>query len=285
VGTPIALDPALTPVTGVISHNGRNLYLGVGNTVAGFENGAVIHYRIGHGGVPVQQGAPVSMGLPTDGAAEPIISPDGKWLYVASYVASAIVTFAIHPDGSLSSQPVGRMDVGYGPITPIISPNGRFLYITNELNQTIRGFAIEPNGSLKPVPGSPFASGSIPHNFVFSADGKYLYSANTAGSDISGLTTGGGSISAFAVQQDGALVPLPGSPYRSLPGPITVNMSTSGQWLYVTSSPQSGADRAVELSSYKINADGTLDMSQAHSVATGQQAADGPETVVIPAQH
>lgn len=282
VGTPIALDPALTAVTGAISPDGRNLYLGVGVGVAGFNNGAVMHFRIGRNGVPVQQGAPVPLGLSTDGAAEPIIAPDGKSLYVASYLAESIVRFAIHRDGSLSSQPIDRTPAGSSPITPVISPNGRFLYIDNELSQTIRAFAIEADDSLQEVPGSPFASGYIPHNFAFSKDGKYLYSANTGGDSPDGLQTGDGSISAFAVHHDGSLIPLPGSPYPSLAGPVMVNRSTDGNWLYVTSSPQSGTGRAVMLTSYKISRDGTLDLSRTHSLATGQQVADGPETVVLP---
>ncbi|MCG3753938.1 beta-propeller fold lactonase family protein [Amycolatopsis sp. Poz14] len=283
VGQPLDLAAGLTPVSAAFSHDGRDLYLGVGNIVAGFVNGAVLHFRIGDDGTPVQQGGPVALGLPLDGAAEPIVSPDGKSLYVASYLASSIVRFAIQPDGSLSGKPVDRVTGVSTPITPAVSPDGRFLYIADEQSQSITAFRIRPDDSLEPVPGSPFPTGAIPHNFVFSSDGKHLYSANTAGASPAGLLTGDGSVSAFDVRDDGSLAPLPGSPYRTLAGPIMVNRSTDGRWLYVTSSRQLVGDKKVMFSSYPIRPDGTVDTSAAHSVETGQQTADGPEAVVLPA--
>lgn len=281
IGAPLLFDPSVTPMLGDISADGQDLYFGYGNITAAFVNGGVMHFRISKDGQPTQVDE-VPLGLPIDGVPQPRISPDSKWLYVPTYFASAIVRFALNRDGSINPTPVDRVITGAAPINPIFSPDDRFLYVALEHTHQIAGYEIQKDGSLSAVPGSPFLSGSIPHNFVFSEDGTTLYSANTAGSIIAGLQTKEGSISAFDVAEDGSLTPLPGSPYPAQPGAMAVNRSSDGRWLYLTSSPQAGADDDVVLTSYRIRRDGTLNWSRSRSIKTGLHAADGPQLMILP---
>lgn len=302
--TPVAAGTTL--VTGWFSRDGRDLYYGAGTGPAGFDAGSasVLHYRIGANGVPAQIGDPVKLGGPNDGVPEPILSKDGKWLYVIAFdtskaaggfmtnAPSVVVRFAVNPDGSLSA-PIDRTVVGGRPITPIIAPDGKTLYIDMEFDNNITALTINADGSLTPVPGSPFRAGAIPHNFSFAHGGRFLYAGNTGGTPTSdsfptnlGNLGKEGSINGYQVGPNGALAPLPGSAFKSEPGAMTVNVSSDNKHLFLTSSPQGSLtgqkpwEDFVRFTSYPINEDGTLGEPR-QSVVTGLHTADGPETVLI----
>jgi len=273
-GEPLRLPRRYTPVTLAISNDGRNLYLGVGRGPAGFFRGRIAHFRIGSDGLPRTAGLPILLGRFTDGAAQPLISPNGRNVYVASVIAKALVRLQIREDGSLS-QPVERtISSGVFPITPAFSLDGRFLYVANEQSKSITGFRVADDGSLAELPGSPYPTGKIPHNPILSKDGRFIYFANTLSDNIT----------AYAVRSDGELAPLPGSPFASPPGPATLSRSTDGTWLYLVSSPIFKGGSKVVVTSYRIQSDGTLARSEHPSAHTGLRFADGPSSVVLPAE-
>ncbi|GEM31273.1 hypothetical protein NN3_22800 [Nocardia neocaledoniensis NBRC 108232] len=268
----LRLPRRLTPVSMVVSDDGRNLYLGVGRGPAGFFFGAMAHFRLDENGIPAMAGVPVSLGKILDGAAQPIFSPDRKSLYVASVMAKAVVRLAIHADGSLST-PVDRtLSTGLFPITPVFSLDGQFFYVANEQSATITGFRVGSDGGLTELPGSPYPTGKIPHNPVFSKDGRFVYFANTFSDNITG----------YEVQPDGALVPAPGSPYATPVGPATVTRSTDGTWLYLVSSPLFKNGSHVVVTSYRIEQDGSLTPSGHDPALTGLRFADGPSAIALP---
>ncbi|QKS00560.1 beta-propeller fold lactonase family protein [Sphingomonas sp. CL5.1] len=272
-GAPLALPRSITPVTMAISRDGRDLYLGMGRGPAGFFFGRIAHFRIDDQGLPVPQKAPVSLGRRLDGAAQPIISPDGKSLYVASVLAKAVIRLEIRPDGSLSKPVERRISSGVFPITPGISPDGRYLYVANEQSKSIAGFRIGADGSLSELAGSPYPTGKIPHNPVFSADGRFVYFANTFSDSITG----------YEIQANGDLVPVPGSPFVTLPGPAALARSTGGEWLYLVSSPVFRQGSKVVVSAFRIQEDGSLLRTEHQPGATGLSFADGPSVIVLPA--
>ncbi|MEV6362359.1 lactonase family protein [Nocardia asteroides] len=271
----LALPRLSTPVSMVLSRDGRNLYLGVGRGPAGFFGGGVAHFRLDEHGIPTASGDPVRLGRLVDGAAQPIIAPDGRSLYVASVIAKAVVRLEIREDGSLS-KPLDRTpSSGVFPITPVFSPDGRFFFVANEQSQSITGFRVGGDGSLTELPGSPYPTGKIPHNPVFSKDGRFVYFANTFSDTITG----------YELQPDGDLVPVPGSPFTTSVGPATVTRSTDGTWLYLVSSPIFKAGSHVVVTSYRIEADGSLTSSGHAPSATGLRFADGPSAIALPVAH
>jgi hypothetical protein len=96
------------------------------------------------------------------------------------------------------------------------SPSIPLLYAADFTNGGIWAFTIGSNGALKIVAGSPFATpaNSAPvEMFAGSANNvPTLYIA------LSGLN----QIAAFAIDGSGALSPLPGSPFASGRGPISL---------------------------------------------------------------
>ncbi|MFT3887235.1 MAG: beta-propeller fold lactonase family protein [Arachnia sp.] len=267
-----------TPVTLAMSPDGRNLYVGVGDGWGGMNgHGAVVHFRIGEDGTPVQVGDAYRLGRDDDGVPQPAVSRDGAWLYVLSFPTQSVIRFRIHNDGTLSKEPIDRVATGDSPINPMFSPDGRHLYVANERVETITVFAIAPDGSLSPVPGSPFPSSRVPHNFVFSADGTRMYSGNTGGHTISG----------FAVRPDGGLDPLPYSPYAAGSYPMRPLISTDGARLYlVYSDPDEIGDMMGEIrvASYLIQANGSLLSTGQPPARTGIACADGDCAALVAVQ-
>ncbi|AHH17576.1 3-carboxymuconate cyclase [Nocardia nova SH22a] len=268
----LALPRLSTPVSMAMSGDGRNLYLGVGRGPAGFFRGGVRHFRIDEQGFPVAGGDTVRLGRFLDGAAQPVLSPDGRRLYIASVIAKALVRLDIQEDGSLSRPADRTPSTGTFPITPVFSPDGRFFYVANEQSQSITGFGVAADGTLTELPGSPYPTGKIPHNPVFSKDGRFVYFANTLSDTITG----------YEVQPDGRLVPVPGSPFRTPVGPAMLSRSSDGAWLCLVSSPIFRKGSRVVVTTYRIQSDGSLTHSGHEPAPTGLQFADGPSAVTIP---
>ncbi|ALJ19252.1 lactonase family protein [Microbacterium sp. No. 7] len=271
LGAPLPLP--LTPVSMDISADGRNLYLGVGSWRAGFFKGGIAHVRLDDDGTPHLAGPPVPLGKRTDGAAQPIISPDGTHLYVASVIAKSVVRLDIRDDGSLTAPVERTKSGGVFPITPAFSADGDTLYVANEQSKSISAFRVSPTGSLSELPSSPYPTGRIPHNPALTPDGRYVYFANTLSNTVTG----------YEIQSDGALAPVPGSPFATGVGPATSTISSNGEWLYLVSSPAFGKERPVDITTWRIQPDGGLVRSAHEPVPTGQQFADGPSAIVLPA--
>ena len=75
-----------------------------------------------------------------------------------------------------------------------------------------------------------------------------------------------------------------GSPFASAPGPATLSRSTDGTWLYLVSSPIFKDGSHVVVTSYRIQPNGTLVRSEHPPAHTGLRFADGPSSVVLPAE-
>ena len=143
------------------------------------------------------------------GAAEVEVSPDGKWVHVASFGdenenGGALTTFARDPDGSLT--PHGCLERGgltsscagtapglYGATFLEISPDGRFLYVGAGLSSTLAVFKLAEGGgspvfktcfaSPEPAPawGCERRAGAVMgESPAISPDGRTLYTAREA---------------------------------------------------------------------------------------------------------
>ena len=112
--------------------------------------------------------------------------------------ASAISSFSVAANGTLSPISVGVPTLGNANCWNAITPDGRFVYTSNAASSTISGFAISATGVLTPLGGTVVGtnpSGSTNLDIAVSADGKFLYTLNS----------GTGTIGVFAIQPDGTL--------------------------------------------------------------------------------
>lgn len=101
------------------------------------------------------------------GAAEIVVAPSGKYLYVSNRGDSSIAIFLIDEAAGTLSSVAWESSNGDGPRFIGLDPSGTFLYAANERSDTIVGFRVDKiTGKLKPT-GDVVHTGS-PVCIVFS---------------------------------------------------------------------------------------------------------------------
>jgi 6-phosphogluconolactonase len=106
---------------------------------------------------------------------------------------------------------------------------GTVLYVATSAG-SIEALNVSADGSLSGIPGSPFTAGlGLTHLAAVSSstvsNTNFLYAANTEDPN--------GSISAFAIKASGALEPIPGSPFSTVPNGGPAGFYGGGKFLYV----------------------------------------------------
>lgn len=134
----------------------------------------------------------------------------GYRLYVVNRGSKDINAYFINrTNGYLSSVPGSPFSMGQAPTDVVVHPSGRYVYATAGTN-SVYAFAVQSNGSLKAVPGSPFSTSTNPESLATDPQGKYLYVSNYPATS----TPSTSKVDAFSISStDGALTPVPGSPY------------------------------------------------------------------------
>jgi 6-phosphogluconolactonase len=118
------------------------------------------------------------------GPRHAIFSPNGKFLFVVSELASTATSFSYNAKtgdlkqiNSLSTLPpefTGRNDVA----EVAIHPNGRFLYVSNRGNDCIVVFGIDPKkGTLTQLAHVP-TGGKEPRHFALDPAGNFIFVEN-----------------------------------------------------------------------------------------------------------
>jgi Ca2+-binding RTX toxin-like protein len=186
-------------------------------------------------------------GSPLNGAAKVAISPDGRSLYLASYLAHSISYFSVAPGGGQITYQGCLADDGADgcvdlPNSPIgetlgvaVSPDGRSVYTTSQTAHSIAQFSRDAQGALKyegclantaaqgcvDLPGTPLSSAV---EVALSPDGSSVYvvssGSNTlthffrarAGGDTGGGGRGGGGGSAKVPRCGGKRPTIIGTP-------------------------------------------------------------------------
>jgi 6-phosphogluconolactonase len=138
-----------------------------------------------------------------------------------------------------------------------------FVYVANEGSHNVRAFSIDPAGALTPTPGSPFATGPYPVSVAVSADGSFVYVANYACAFGAGCGATQSSVSAYTVDSTGDLVPVPGSPFATGIGSVSVSIGPSGHFVYVANFFSS------DVSAFAIDSTGALSPVPGSPFATG----------------
>jgi 6-phosphogluconolactonase (cycloisomerase 2 family) len=169
-----------------------------------------------------------------------------------------LLTSEQHCGGCATSCNAGEACVGG---TCAATPAGSFAYVLNDTSpNTITGYAVSSDGALTLLPGSPFDTGGISgfdhHPDAIEVCGDFVYATNSLS----------GTIAGFLIGANGALTPVPGSPFASFD---PVSLACSG--------PAAGGDAFLFVTDFQSNVrryailpSGALDYSG--SAITGSNA-------------
>ena len=156
--------------------------------------------------------------------------------YVYATVPNTNQLFAYREDpnsGVLTELSGSPYPVGDGANSAVVHPSGQFLYVANpgQEENDISLFTIASNGVLtEKLPRTPVgASASLPSILAMDPAGAYLYVMNKGSNNISVFSIDSGS---------GALtqLPTPNSPVAVGLPPLNMQLTPSGNYLYVTAS-------------------------------------------------
>ena len=163
-----------------------------------------------------------------------------KFLYATEFKAGRIAEYVVNPlTGSLKPTSQGSTWAHWGPVDIASDHWGDHLYVANQGSHDLSAYFVDRStGNLTQVPGSPFAIAGVGHRVVVTPSGKFVYVSSTNSSN--GAVTSA-FINAFAVQSNGSLTPVPGSPFASATTGIpALAMDPKGQYLYVSASTGNG---------------------------------------------
>jgi 6-phosphogluconolactonase len=149
------------------------------------------------------------------------------YVYAAVPAASQLAVFREDPySGVLTQLQESPYTVGSGAYSVVIHPSGKFLYVANpgQGENDVSLFDINSDGTVSEVtPRTPV--GTQPFLLAMDPAGKYLYCANALSNDIS----------AFSIDaSSGVLTAVTGSPFQIRLSVKSMQLSPSGNFLYVS---------------------------------------------------
>ena len=157
-------------------------------------------------------GGPCFVGGSTAAPAFLTAEPSGRFLYAADTSNNQVLGFSIQSNGALTALSSSPVAAGSQPVSAAVSSQGTFLYTANQGSNSVSAFLIDSGtGALAAVGNSPFPTGGRGPTFV-TASGAFVYVTEQITNDIA----------AFTIGSNGALTPVPGSPF---------NVPTSAQWI------------------------------------------------------
>jgi 6-phosphogluconolactonase (cycloisomerase 2 family) len=194
------------PLTPVVTPDGKFLYVSVAPPfVFPPPPNFVSIYRIASDGTLTPIPCPSTSCSTSPGTFGESLTPDGRYLYVASDPNSSVSGFAVGADGTLTPIPCPgtSCNTGLFPSMLAVSPNGHFVYTANG-DGTLSVFSIGTGGSLTPVPCSGCSNPNVGDftSLAIAPGPRFLYAAT-------GLGPGLGTLSVFAVAADGTLSLVP----------------------------------------------------------------------------
>lgn len=194
--------------------------------------------------------------FPTGGASASAgislgVTPDNRFLFASSSGSANITVFSIAANGTLTPISGSPFAAGGIPDGIKVSPDGRFLSVALFFPDAVGIFAIASNGALTAVPGSPFAAAAL--GSVAGVD------INCAGNLLFGGEANlvGTNIDVFSMGTNGALTPIPGSPFN--------NQGTGNNSNVVVLSPNDGHlfvsnQVSSTITVFNVASDGTLSL-------------------------
>ncbi|WP_238553887.1 lactonase family protein [Gordonia sp. KTR9] len=250
------------PVTGLgISPDGRYMVATVGALKT-----TMVTYRVSVDGrlTPISRTAQPHAVSPL---GHPLFTPDGKHVYVPSFVLNTMDAYAFSDSGELTH--IGATQTtGIAPALGSITPDGKYLYITNEQSHSISGWRINSDGTLTSI-GAPFV-GLMPHGMAITRDSRHLYSPMTMGMSVGQFRIGG----------SGTLNSLGSMQVEPTRPPARVVLSEDESWLYVIDVTSLSTGTA-HVTSFRVLPSGRLARANRPPIDTGLVFADGDTAFTI----
>lgn len=148
------------------------------------------------------------------------VSMAARFAYVANSKANTISIFSVDAGtGQLTA--TGSVATGVEPRDIAVTPNGQFAYVANFDDGTISGYSIG-NGALTSL-GAATPAGTHPVAIAIAPSGLFAYVANA----------GSKNVSAYAIDANGGLTAVAGSPFASGTGPLDIAIDAAGKFAYV----------------------------------------------------
>lgn len=222
--------------------------------VSDFLNDAVDGYSMdpNSGALTPIASSPFALGgaAPGGGGLSMFLQGGDTFLYATDMNSGTVAGFNYDSgNGMLTTIPGSPFPAGDSPVQAV--QNGFFLYVSN-LNDSsggISAYALSAqNGAAAALPGSPFptgAAGSFPGPSALAIMNGFLYVA------LAGTATPGNQIAVFAINSDGSLTAVPGSPFTTGSGPTqiaTVPVTSTAQAFLYTANVQDGT-----ISAFTVN--------------------------------
>jgi 6-phosphogluconolactonase len=221
-GSPFLIDgPPGGDYSITASPDGRFLFLVNDATTA------IRVYTIAPGGtISAIPGSPFETGTNWLGLK---VTANGRFLIAGEMSGNNVGVFGITPSGSIT--PVtGSPFPGSGQSAGVTATCNASLAFHIDNNQDVDAYTMTPDGALRPAPHSPFLTTTgFNAGLTLSPNNRFLFVSDPFGNN------GASSISAFTVRPNGALTPLPGSPFPASFGPGGVAATTTsadGKYLY-----------------------------------------------------
>ena len=223
-------------------------------------NGNISAFRIDAGGAltPIA-GSARSLSGSAVGPAQVSFSPDGRWLVVTEKTTSRLDVFAVGSDGAASvaitTESAGGTPFGF-------AFGHRDELFVSEAAGSASSYVIDGTGGLTLASGAVLTHQGAPCWAVVTKNGKFGYTANAQG----------GSISGFAIANDGSIGLIDADGRTAVVGGGNIDLAISGNSRYLY---QLNGNRSI--SGFRIEADG-------HLTPAGTTAALPPSTVGLVAR-
>lgn len=219
------------------------------------------HASAQEGGRALQEveGSPSLVG---DFADLVVMTPDGRYLYVASEETITAFSFSGGTLREVDGSPFYVVDDYYYPIDMTISPDGRYLYVAHRgfvgrsLLSPITAYLIQPTtGALVELRNSPFttyaSSGRGLNRVAMMPNGRYVYALNTDDKTIAVFRLNGNTGNLY----ENGVVEVGGSTYT----PVDIAISPDNAYLYAANQGFVEDGQFIPLSIYRIdNRNGNL---------------------------
>lgn len=197
-------------------------------------------------------------------------------LYTPDYYSDpqAVGGFGVNTDGSLAPLPGSPFGIASGPAFKAsgigglaFAPDGRRAAVSYYFDGGAQGLSVAPDGTISPAQEP--VEGAKQNAIAISPDGNFAYAV--------GVESGGSNegVLGYSVGSDGALTPLPGSPYGS--GTYwDAAISPDGRFFFATNS--------LGVQAFALAADGSVTPLGFTAVANAfylQTAPDSPLLYVV----
>ena len=193
------------------------------------------------------------------GPAQVSFSPDGRWLIVTEKATSRLDVFAVG-SGGVASAAIATASAGGTPFGFAFGHRGELF--VSEAAGSASSYVIDGNGALVIASGAVLTHQGAPCWAVVTKNGKFGYTANAQG----------GSISGFAIANDGSIGLIDADGRTAVVGGGNVDLAMSGNSRYLY---QLNGDRSI--SGFRIEAGG-------HLTAVGNVSGLPPSTVGLVAR-